>query len=191
MRCYGWRQGQTRIGIPASRLPVIPIEKISLHLVKTNHTRTPCTIWQGTVTDNGSGQIYGIVPHGQRAIGFSRYAHRRAYEDAFGKLFRNAHVHHLCGETLCVNLDHLVLLSDKAHAKIHHAKKRTCKHGHMWTAETLTWQNGRRLCRKCRNARMREWGKTHRDARISGQKESRVWSTVTSETSSDAGRRIR
>ena len=123
-----------------------------------------CIIWDGPHKDNGGGQIYGILHHADRDRHGTRYAHRDAYIVANGQPPDKYHIHHACGETLCVNPEHLIALSPTDHARIHHANKPTCKAGHPWSSETLSFQAGRRLCRLCRNRRMNEWSAVHRDA---------------------------
>ena len=123
-----------------------------------------CIIWTGTRKDNGKGKVYGILPHGDRDRNGTRYAHRDAYIATHGPLPDGYHVHHVCGETLCVNPDHLVAVTISGHARMHHGQSDRCKQGHIWTDDTLRFQNGRRLCRICRNDRMREWSRQNRDA---------------------------
>lgn len=67
-----------------------------------------CIIWGGPRKDNGKGVIYGILPHGERDRNGTRYAHRDAYIIANGKPPRGFQIHHMCGESLCVNTNHLV-----------------------------------------------------------------------------------
>ena len=124
-----------------------------------------CQIWTGSRKDNGHGQVYGVLSHSQRDRNGTRYAHRDAYLVAHGLIPDGYHVHHVCGETLCVNPDHLIAVSFADHARLHHANQPTCRSGkHLWTSESLRFQNGNRICRICRNERQKQWSRVNRDA---------------------------
>jgi hypothetical protein len=64
---------------------------------------TRCWVWQGPVTPNGYGRT--------RIDGSMWNAHRYAYHHLVGWLHREMAVHHLCGNTRCVNPAHLQLAS--------------------------------------------------------------------------------
>lgn len=57
--------------------------------------RTPCWIFQGARLESG----YGWWRRG--------YAHRRAYEDAYGRIPDGLHIDHLCDARMCIRPDHL------------------------------------------------------------------------------------
>lgn len=67
-----------------------------------------CIIWTGTVHREGYGRV-----------GHDRYAHRVAYEEAFGPIPTGFIVHHACETKLCVNPDHLLALDRSAHMHEH------------------------------------------------------------------------
>lgn len=46
-------------------------------------------------------------------------AHRWVYRLIVGRIERDHHVHHLCGNTLCVNPAHLDALHEDKHAELH------------------------------------------------------------------------
>jgi HNH endonuclease len=61
-------------------------------------------VWTGH-TVNG----YGRIGHGRKQL----YAHRLAYEWAYGPIPVGRQITQRCGNTLCVRADHLVLRSAK------------------------------------------------------------------------------
>jgi hypothetical protein len=67
-----------------------------------------CVEWTGGVMAGGYGQFY-------KEDRVREYAHRQAWMDAKGPIPEGMHVHHLCSNRLCVNVDHLELLSNADH----------------------------------------------------------------------------
>lgn len=69
-----------------------------------------CHIWIGCRIKNGYGQMcidYKTV-----------YVHRYIYEQAHGiKIPKNLQVDHICGNTSCVNVNHLQLLTQQENIK--------------------------------------------------------------------------
>lgn len=88
-----------------------------------------CIVWDGPLQANGYGRA-------SRAGGKSRYAHRRAYEDAFGPVAAGLDLDHLCRNRACINPLHLepvtrqvnLLRGDTIPAKL--AARTHCKRGH-------------------------------------------------------------
>lgn len=72
---------------------------------------TECLIWQGCSSLTGYGQT--------ARNGKMFYAHRTRYQEKFGEVPKDIHVHHLCGVRLCVNVDHMRALSRSEHARLH------------------------------------------------------------------------
>lgn len=62
---------------------------------------TPCILWTGLLHDEGYGYLY----ISKRKV----YAHRHAWEKAFGPIPPGAHVLHKCDNPPCVNTEHLFL----------------------------------------------------------------------------------
>lgn len=108
-----------------------------------------CWIWQLTANRAGYGKLK------YRALGIM-YAHRAAYLAFIGPIPEGMTVDHLCYVTLCVNPEHLRLLtrSDNARGqrKVHNP---TCQRGHAWTPENTVRRKSRptgpltRRCRTC------------------------------------------
>jgi hypothetical protein len=97
------------------------------------------------------------------------YVYRVMWQAAYGKLSPRVVLHHTCGHTWCINLDHLVPLTKSEHALEHEkggdwgqAKKTHCPSGHAYTdANTYVWvrKDGRRerQCKTCRLATKRRY----------------------------------
>ena len=65
-----------------------------------------CWIWCGPVTRYG----YGTVTRGRKK---SLHAHRAAYEERFGEVSSDLVVRHTCDVKLCVNINHLIVGTQK------------------------------------------------------------------------------
>jgi hypothetical protein len=95
-----------------------------------------CLIWQGRVDDNG---------YGRRGAG---WAHRKAWEDAFGRAVPTGHeVHHKCHVILCVEPTHLEPLTVPEHGLTRMQPK--CQRGHE--PDWYERKDGKgRQCRPCK-----------------------------------------
>jgi hypothetical protein len=100
---------------------------------------TGCDIWQGGTSAQGN---YPTVLDGDRVV----YCHRAIYEHARGPIpetppvdgshrYEIHHNHFNCGahaDKRCLNVNHMLLLSSRAHAKLHaeqRAQARAAKAG--------------------------------------------------------------
>lgn len=78
-------------------------------------------------------------------------AHRFAYELYVGPIPPGVHVHHECGETLCVNPDHLALLTPSEHILVSKEARMHCRRGHPFSGDNFyVERSGARRCRTCR-----------------------------------------
>ena len=82
------------------------------------------------------------------------YAHRAAYEQAYGVIPAGFHVHHTCHNKRCVNPEHLQAIDGTEHARMHAAERitDTCIHGHT-KLDGYVDPSGKRKCRTCHKAR--------------------------------------
>jgi len=120
-----------------------------------------CLLWCGFATPKGYG-------HAQFES-TNQPVHRIHWKLANGTIPKGYHLHHVCSNKLCVNLDHLQLMPASVHGRHHIStmekarllaldKKRnrlTCRHGHPWADETTEYVRVGRRCIPCRRkARM-------------------------------------
>lgn len=71
-----------------------------------------CLIWTGA-TNRG----YGIIR--EPKTGRHLYVHRLVYKLVNGSITDDLHVHHLCHNPLCVNVEHMRLLPKAEHHRQH------------------------------------------------------------------------
>ena len=106
-----------------------------------------CWHWKGP-------KSFGKFPYGRfNANGRSYFAHRIAYQLVKGKIPKGNHVHHKCGNAICVKPSHLQALTIGDHTLLgqsppaRNARKHTCIRGHKFTTRR---RDGARDCLKCR-----------------------------------------
>lgn len=122
-----------------------------------------CWLWSGSVA--GSTSRYGIFYAGRNRP--KVYAHRWAYELAYGEIPEGLEVHHECRNKLCVNPDHLRLVTRLENSRLDPRRPRThCPQGHPYDGENLAvWSNGERngeprkvkRCRQCKREHDRRY----------------------------------
>lgn len=125
-----------------------------------------CWNWTGWISgfrgETGPRAPYGVLQINKKRL----RAHRHFYELATGEPIGNRHVHHQCGNTLCVNPDHLEAIPQHRHNLIHDAfgdinhsnlARSTCSHGHPWTEANTYYWKGIRQCRACNREGTRRW----------------------------------
>lgn len=102
----------------------------------------------------------GYVQVGWRIKGmrFQAYAHRLAWEEAYGSIPAGMSVLHTCDVRNCVNPEHLFLGTYKDNAQDmvkkgrHWNQRKThCKNGHPFTGTRDS--RGRRMCKECEQIR--------------------------------------
>ena len=98
-----------------------------------------CWLWQAGLYTVG----YGCYKQ--------QYAHIYSYKKYKGIIPKHYHIHHKCKVKKCVNPDHLQLVHESEHYKIHHGLKEYCIHGHKYDDKNTRWKNGHRRCLACHN----------------------------------------
>jgi hypothetical protein len=74
---------------------------------------TGCLLWLGSVQKKAG---HGTVSWNGKTI----LVHRAAFESQCGRIPAGYHVHHMCEQPSCVNVDHLVLVTPEQHRRIHY-----------------------------------------------------------------------
>lgn len=119
--------------------------------------RTGCQIWTARSDEKGYPRV--------DIAGRHRRPTRILYERVNGPIPPGFDVHHTCGIKSCCNVDHMILMSESEHGRLHKPRKRGlrirismgnkdkthCKRGHaLEGANLLVRRDGRgRECRTC------------------------------------------
>lgn len=107
---------------------------------------TGCCVWQGQ-------SEYCTVTADRKTY----KGHRLVWETILGQLPLGVDLHHVCGNTRCLNVAHLEPLLHGSHAALHQTLGEACKRGHPWTNENTYYSPaGKRICRSCRAAGKRK-----------------------------------
>ena len=111
-----------------------------------------CWNWHATSTDG-----YGVFSHGKRHV----RAHRHSYELFVGKIPPGLTIDHICRNRLCVNPQHLRVLTIKENVLIGvspsaiNMVKDRCYKGHEFTVDNTSFAKDRhgnrtwRICKEC------------------------------------------
>lgn len=92
--------------------------------------------------------------------GKNKYAHRIAYEFAFGKIPDDMTIDHLCRNKSCINVAHMEVVSRGENTKRRFIYQTHCKNGHLLAGSNLEYQSsGYRRCRTCSLASKRKYNK--------------------------------
>lgn len=115
-----------------------------------------CLIWQGAVQTSG----YGSVTGGRK--GFTLLAHRAIYMATVGPIPVGLTIDHLCMVKLCMNVDHMEVVTRGENSRRKLAAQTHCKDGHAITGDNLRLQeraNGLtyRICVECSQKYRREY----------------------------------
>jgi len=94
--------------------PGSPEERFSRYVGEPDENG--CLPWLGGRKGNGDYGKFGL--DARQTI----TAHRFAYELEHGPILDGLDVHHTCGNSLCVNPDHLELLAPSEHQRLHHTE---------------------------------------------------------------------
>lgn len=112
-----------------------------------------CWLWLGAT----HGDRYGLSRYGHMRVGsYTMQAHRIAYTLLKGEIPEGLESDHLCRNTLCVNPEHMELVSHQINVlrstapTALNSKKTQCPAGHSYDAvNTRITTDGSRRCRAC------------------------------------------
>lgn len=102
-----------------------------------------CQTVSTTATINGYKQKW------DSAVKQVKLAHRLAWEQAYGPIPDGSEIHHLCGNRLCSNVQHLEALSKSDHLKRHRKIRTHCKNGHELSPDNLIPNKAKLGLRAC------------------------------------------
>ncbi len=110
-----------------------------------------CWIWCGSKMGAGYGEI--------RLNGKKLGAHQLSYLIHFGEYDRSKDIHHVCEVKLCVNPDHLTVMSRRDNLMASNTvTRRNAEKTHCKCGERLVVVSKKgRGCRSCLNRQQREW----------------------------------
>lgn len=136
---------------------------------KVEKTAT-CWFWQAGLSQRVPGWFYGQFTYTVDGVKRNRAAHRLAYEWTIGPIPEGHHLHHTCGNTTCVNPEHLEPVTPGEHLtertltsfQSQNARKTHCPQGHPYDDENTYLQPNRhggrsRVCRECLRQAKRKW----------------------------------
>jgi hypothetical protein len=143
-------------------------------LTRFEITDDGCWLWKGP-TREANGSIYGRA----RWNGRMQQAHRVFYELANNPIPEGFQCDHLCGRTLCVNPDHIEVVTGRENTlrgngpTAQNARKTHCLRGHLLEGENLYQpkpsQPINRRCKECERGGKR----SHKEQRRLYQREYR------------------
>jgi hypothetical protein len=103
-----------------------------------------CLLWAGPVNKDGYGSIW------DPSLGYNDKVHRAAWKIQFGEIPEGHHLdHYLCGNTRCVNTDHLRLETPSEHGKLTMEKRWGKGRTHCGKGHPYVQKGGRNYCREC------------------------------------------
>ena len=136
-------------------LPENMREKIMPSLDGKLTNGSECWEWQGCVNSKG----YGCTAGGRK--GYNVLTHRKAYQTLVGAIPAGLTIDHLCMNKVCVNTDHMEVVTRAENSRRKNAAQTHCKHGHPLSGENLYLKHRRsgrvdRVCLTCHRKWQRE-----------------------------------
>ena len=145
---------------------LLQIDSDRLHACIDKHAASNCWLWTGAV---------GRCKYGIRKIrGKSYLVHRLFYQMYKGEIQDGLQVDHLCNVRICMNPEHMRLVTAKENLLARHSntvtrfnkEKTHCHNGHEYTKENTRINknkaNGARVCKTCNQLYQRAYYKTHK-----------------------------
>ena len=112
----------------------------------TINQKTNCWEWAGVIHSTG----YGQININCRSI----YAHIYFYTLKVGLIPSDSELHHRCNNKLCVNTEHLEIVSHRQNMLEFTKQQTHCKQGHLLSLENCYTNNkGWRICKICMRRR--------------------------------------
>lgn len=121
-------------------------------LLEVTRPDSGCSLWQGASHANG----YGVASY----KGKQTTVHRVMYQLYYGETIpEGMEIDHTCNNRLCINPQHLELVTHQENMQRALSRRTECKAGHPWTDEntyttTVKRKQGgiryQRFCRVCR-----------------------------------------
>jgi len=128
-----------------------------------------CWLWTAAHYPNGYGTIRIDGTPGRMVS-----AHRLAYEMLVGPISNGLEIDHRCRQRCCVNPAHMEPVTHAENVRRQGAAISHCKRGHEFTPENTQRHHGRRQCRACAIARLREDWRQNKEARNRRRREARA-----------------
>ena len=115
-----------------------------------------CWEYTGYLDPNGYGRF--------RCQGKMCYAHRVAYEIAYGPIPPGMTIDHTCTNRSCIRYEHLEVVTQEENVRRAAERRTHCGNGHEWTEKNTYWHRGNRHCRACNRAAARRYAERKRAA---------------------------
>lgn len=113
--------------------------------------KTECIFASGYVNPRTGYALSTKMIGGKRLL-----AHRAAYQEKYGKIPEKMVLDHLCRNRLCINVDHLELVTQRENIMRGEgiarkfAERTHCAKNHLLDGNNIYLYKNRRLCRACR-----------------------------------------
>lgn len=104
-----------------------------------------CWWWEGPTNDNG----YGVLSHDYQET----YVHRWIWEHLIGRIPKGMTIDHRCTNKVCVNPEHLEVVTRRENNLRRHGNRVFCNRGHSMSDAYERPDGGGRMCRTCVNIR--------------------------------------
>lgn len=130
-------------------LPPNMREKVMVNFDRPETNGSQCWDWLGAQNSKG----YGSMTNGR---GGSMLTHRKAYEQLVGAIPRGLTIDHLCFNKICVNTDHMEVVTNAENNRRKNARQTHCKQGHELSGANVRIANRKdwpqRVCVTCQRA---------------------------------------